>query len=53
MTKEEQRKILGNNLVAFLELKGKSRKDVSDALNTSYTKVCDWTKARTYPNQHD
>ena len=53
MTKEEQRKILGNNLVALLELKGKSRKDVSDALNTSYTKVCDWTKARTYPNQHD
>ena len=53
MTKEEQRRILGNNLVALLELKGKSRKDVSDALNTSYTKVCDWTKARTYPNQHD
>lgn len=53
MTKEEQRKILGNNLVALLELKEKSRKDVSDALNTSYTKVCDWTKARTYPNQHD
>ena len=53
MTKEEQRKILGNNLVALLELKGKSRKDVSDALNTSYIKVCDWTKARTYPNQHD
>ena len=53
MTKEEQRKVLGNNLLALLELKSKSRKDVADAINTSYTKVCDWTKGRTYPNQID
>lgn len=51
MNKTEMRKILANNLVSLLEYKKISRKNISDDLKISYTKVCDWTRARTYPNQ--
>lgn len=51
MNKTEMRKVLANNLVALLEYKKISRKNISDDLKISYTKVCDWTRARTYPNQ--
>lgn len=51
MNKTEMRTVLANNLVALLEYKKISRKNISDDLKISYTKVCDWTRARTYPNQ--
>lgn len=49
MNKIEARRILANNLVALLDFKKKSRKDLAEELNFSYTKVCDWSRARTYP----
>lgn len=49
MNKIEARRILANNLVALLDFKKKSRKDLAKDLNFSYTKVCDWSRARTYP----
>ena len=53
MNKIENRKILANNLVALLDLKKKTRRNIADDLNISYTKVCDWTRARTYPNNNE
>lgn len=53
MNKIEMRKVLANNLVALLNYKKKSRKNISDDLNISYTKVCDWTRARTYPGESE
>lgn len=49
MNKIEARRILANNLVALLDFKKKSRKNLAEELNFSYTKVCDWSRARTYP----
>lgn len=51
MNKVEKRKLLANNLVALLSYKKKSRKNVSEDLKISYSKVCDWTRARTYPDE--
>ena len=51
MNKIEMRKILANNLIALLDYKKISRKNVADDLKISYTKVCDWTRARTYPSE--
>lgn len=51
MKKLEKRKVLANNLVSLLNYKDISRKNVADDLKISYTKVCDWTRARTYPNE--
>ena len=51
MNKVEMRKVLANNLVALLDYKKISRKNVADDLKLSYTKVCDWTRARTYPSE--
>ena len=51
MNKVEMRKILANNLVSLLNYKKISRKNIADDLKLSYTKVCDWTRARTYPNE--
>lgn len=48
MNKVEMRKVLANNLVALLDYKKISRKNIDDDLKPSYTKVCDWTRARTY-----
>lgn len=53
MNKKELRKILANNLVALLNYKKVSRKNISDELGISYTKVCDWTRARTYPDEKE
>lgn len=53
MNKIEMRKILANNLIALLDYKKKSRKNIADDLNLSYTKVCDWTRARTYPSEFE
>lgn len=50
MNKIEMRKVLANNLVALLDYKKISRKNIADDLKLSYTKVCDWTRARTYPS---
>lgn len=53
MNKIEARRILANNLVALLKFKEKSRKELADELNLSYIKVCDWTRARTYPKTEE
>ena len=53
MNKVEKRKLLANNLVALLSYKKKSRKNVSEDLKISYSKVCDWTRARTYPDESE
>lgn len=50
MNKVEMKKVLVNNLVALLDYKKISRKNIDDDLKPSYTKVCDWTRARTYPS---
>ena len=50
MNKVEMRKVLANNLVALLDYKKISRRNIADDLKLSYTKVCDWTRARTYPS---
>lgn len=51
MNKVDMRKVLANNLVALLDYKKISRKNIADDLKLSYTKVCDWTRARTYPSE--
>lgn len=51
MNKLEMRKVLANNLIALLSLRKKTRKNIADDLKMSYTKVCDWSRARTYPNE--
>ncbi|MDO4963006.1 MAG: hypothetical protein Q4E75_02750 [bacterium] len=51
MNKLEMRKIFANNFIALLDLKKKTRKDISDDLKINYAKVCDWSRARTYPNE--
>lgn len=53
MNKVEKRKLLANNLVALLSYNKKSRKNVSEDLKISYSKVCDWTRARTYPDESE
>lgn len=51
MNKLEMRKIFANNFIAVLNIKNKTRKDVSEDLKINYSKVCDWSRARTYPNE--
>lgn len=51
MNKVQARKIFANNLIALLSYKNKTRKDISQDLNITYARVCDWSRARTYPNE--
>ena len=51
MNKVEMRKVLANNLVALLDYKKISRKNIADEFKFSYTKICDWTRARNYPSE--
>lgn len=41
--------IFALNLKRYMELNGKTRTDISEALGISYFTVSDWVKGKTYP----
>lgn len=43
------RNIFAQNLKRYMELNGKTRNDISEALGISYFTVSDWVKGKTYP----
>jgi len=43
------REVFSANLQYYMELRGRSRSDISKALNVPYTTVTDWEKGKTYP----
>lgn len=45
----DNKKIFSRNLVKYMELQDKSRKDISDALDISYYTITDWVKGKKYP----
>ena len=45
----DNKDIFSVNLRRYMDLQGKSRKDVSEALGISYYTVTDWVKGKKYP----
>ena len=45
----DNKNIFASNLKRYMELKGKSRNDISDALGISYFTVSDWVNGKKYP----
>lgn len=45
----DNKDIFANNLKRYMALRGKSRKDISEALGISYYTVTDWVKGKKYP----
>lgn len=45
----DNKNIFATNLKRYMELNGKSRKDVSEALGISYYTITDWVKGKKYP----
>jgi transcriptional regulator with XRE-family HTH domain len=45
----DNKNIFALNLKKYMELKGKSRTDISDALGISYFTVSDWVNGKKYP----
>ena len=45
----DNKDIFASNLKRQMELRGKSRNDISEALGISYFTVTDWVKGRKYP----
>lgn len=45
----DNKNIFALNLKRYMDLNGKSRKDVSEALGISYYTVTDWVKGKKYP----
>lgn len=45
----DNKDIFAKNLVRYMEINGKSRKDVSEALGVSYYTLTDWVKGKKYP----
>lgn len=43
------REVLAKNLQYYMDLNGKSRSDICDALGIKYTTFTDWVKGNTYP----
>lgn len=43
------KEIMGANINAYLFAKGKSKKDMCDALGFKYSTVFDWCRGKTYP----
>lgn len=41
--------VFASNLKKYMELKGKSRNDISEALGISYFTVSDWVNGKKYP----
>ena len=47
--KENLKAIIGGNIELLMSIYGKSRRDVAEDLNISYTTLTDWIKGNTYP----
>ena len=45
----DNKNIFASNLKKYMELKGKSRNDISEALGISYFTVSDWVNGKKYP----
>lgn len=45
----DNKNIFARNLQMYMDMYGKSRKDVSDALGVSYYTFTDWVKGKKYP----
>lgn len=43
------KEIMGNNILKYLELSGKSRKEVANAIGVPYSTFTDWCNRRAYP----
>ena len=47
--KKENKNIFATNLKRYMALNGKSRRDISAALNVSYYTISDWVNGKKYP----
>ena len=47
--KKENKNIFAANLKRYMALNGKSRRDISAALNVSYYTISDWVSGKKYP----
>ena len=45
----DNKNVFASNLKRYMEVKGKSRNDISDALGISYFTVSDWVNGKKYP----
>lgn len=45
----DNKEVFSRNLVYYMELKQKSRKEVADTIKVSYFTFTDWVKGKTYP----
>ena len=45
----DNKNIFAENLKYYMEINGKSRKDVSEAIGVSYYTFTDWVKGKKYP----
>ena len=45
----DNKNIFASNLKRYMEVKGKSRNDISEALGISYFTVSDWVNGKKYP----
>ena len=45
----DNKNIFASNLKKYMEVKGKSRNDISEALGISYFTVSDWVNGKKYP----
>ena len=45
----DNKNVFATNLRRYMALKGKSRKDISEALGISYYTITDWVKGKKYP----
>ena len=45
----DNKNVFASNLKKYMEVKGKSRNDISEALGISYFTVSDWVNGKKYP----
>ena len=43
------KEVMAENILYYMQLRGKTRRDVCQALGIKYTTLCDWINAKTYP----
>jgi transcriptional regulator with XRE-family HTH domain len=46
------KEIFSYNLKYYMDMEGKSRKEVADAIDVSYFTFTDWVKGKTYPRMN-
>lgn len=46
------KEIFSRNLIRYLEISGKTQKEVAQAIGVSTGTFCDWTKGRLYPRMN-